>query len=90
MKFSIRDILWLTAVVALAICWYRASTQASRREAEWKQQEKALDTEREALVSERKNLQKHINRQDSVIGKLLTNPRSIGPIPTDVPGLNSL
>jgi hypothetical protein len=28
MKFSIRDIIWLTAVVALSLCWYRERSES--------------------------------------------------------------
>jgi hypothetical protein len=33
-RFSIRDVLWLTVVVALAICWYRdrAALERARNE----------------------------------------------------------
>jgi len=43
MQCSIRDLMWLTAVVALAVVW-------QRDRAAWSMQQRAWDVERQTLV----------------------------------------
>jgi hypothetical protein len=43
MQCSIRDLMWLTAVVALAVVW-------QRDRAAWSLQQRAWDAERQSLV----------------------------------------
>jgi hypothetical protein len=47
MQCSIRDLMWLTAVVALAVVW-------QRDRAAWSMQQRAWDAERQALVELRR------------------------------------
>ena len=54
MKFSMRDLLWLTLVVALIARWWADKSRSTSREEHWRQQaadlEKELQTAGEYIV----------------------------------------
>jgi hypothetical protein len=58
-RFTIRDVLWLTVVVALGMCWWRSSVllEGDRAHARWERQElqmafDRLDAEHQRLRRE--------------------------------------
>jgi hypothetical protein len=80
MKFSIRDLLWLTVVMAVAVCWH------SQR-SEWLSKSTARQKELDAVKIEVEYLRAQ-NALNAVFRKAFEERFGPKLIPTNVPGPN--
>jgi len=61
-RFTIRDVLWLTVVVAVALCWLRGRSALQQRAAKLESDGAALQKERAAFQSDRKAFMTFIDK----------------------------
>jgi hypothetical protein len=78
-RFTIRDVLWLTVVVAFAVLWGMEMRQRSLENAELRETNKRLMQERDAALSSRLSLMPLREKEGRVQFREIESPHETSP-----------
>jgi hypothetical protein len=84
LRFTIRDLLWLTAVVALALGWYLDRTGVARHDAESSRQASEFKSRWIALAELQNTLDGLIRRHTQLADSPINNQFELGRIERDI------